>query len=88
MADVEKVEHAMSHSIPKVGGMVLFFPLIGIMLMIGNFKMGLAVMIPTILSFILIPIAKKSQVKGNEKYHKVLRENSENSKKLLNFNKK
>ncbi|MDU6791351.1 MAG: SIS domain-containing protein [Anaerococcus sp.] len=77
MADVEKVEHAMSHSIPKVGGMVLFFPLIGIMLMIGNFKMGLAVMIPTILSFILIPIAKKSQVKGNEKYHKVLRENSE-----------
>lgn len=45
--------------------------------MIGNFKMGLAVMIPTILSFILIPIAKKSQVKGNKKYHKVLRENSE-----------
>jgi len=77
MADVEKVEHAMSHSIPKVGGMVLFFPLIGIMLMIGNFKMGFAVMIPTILSFILIPIAKKSQVKGNKKYHKVLRENSE-----------
>lgn len=77
MADVEKVEHAMSHSIPKVGGMVLFFPLIGIMLMIGNFKMGIAVMIPTILSFILIPIAKKSQVKGNKKYHKVLRENSE-----------
>lgn len=77
MADVEKVEHAMSHSIPKVGGMVLFFPLIGIVLMIGNFKMGLAVMIPTILSFILIPIAKKSQVKGNNKYHKVLRENSE-----------
>lgn len=77
MVDVEKVEHAMSHSIPKVGGMVLFFPLIGIMLMIGNFKMGLAVMIPTILSFILIPITKKSQVKGNKKYHKVLRENSE-----------
>lgn len=77
MADVEKVEHAMSHSIPKVGGMFLFFPLIGIMLMIGNFKMGFAVMIPTILSFILIPIAKKSQVKGNKKYHKVLRENSE-----------
>ena len=77
MADVERVEHALSHSIPKVGGMVLFFPLIGIMLMIGNFKMGLAVMIPTILSFILIPFAKSFQVKGNEKYHKVLRENSE-----------
>lgn len=77
MADVEMVEHAMSHAIPKVGAMVLFFPLIGIMLMVGNIKMGFAVIVPTILSFILIPIAKKSQVKANKKYHKVLRENSE-----------
>lgn len=77
MADVEMVEHAMSHAIPKVGAMVLFFPLIGIMLMVGNIKMGFAVIVPTILSFILIPIAKKSQVKANKNYHKVLRENSE-----------
>ncbi|MGO3751741.1 MAG: ABC transporter ATP-binding protein [Peptoniphilaceae bacterium] len=77
MSDVERIEHAMSHSIPKVGAMVIFFPLIGIMLMVGNVKMGLAVIVPTILSFILIPIAKKSQVKANKKYHKVLRENSE-----------
>ena len=45
--------------------------------MVGNIKMGFAVIVPTILSFILIPIAKKSQVKANKKYHKVLRENSE-----------
>ncbi|MGO1580097.1 MAG: ABC transporter ATP-binding protein [Peptoniphilaceae bacterium] len=77
MSDVERIEHAMSHSIPKVGAMVIFFPLIGIMLMVGNVKMGLAVIVPTILSFILIPIAKNSQVKANKKYHKVLRENSE-----------
>lgn len=77
MSDVERIEHAMSHSIPKVGGMVLFVPLIGILLMIGNIKMGLAVILPTLLSFILIPIAKNSQVKGNRKYHGILRENSE-----------
>ncbi|MDO5695688.1 MAG: ABC transporter ATP-binding protein [Eubacteriales bacterium] len=77
MADVERVENGMSHSIPKVGGMVLFFPLIGIMLLIGNFKMGLAVIVPTLISFIAIPIAKKTQVKGNSKFHKILRENSE-----------
>lgn len=77
MSDVERIEHAMSHSIPKIGGMVIFFPLLGILLIVGNIKMGLSVIIPTFLSFILIPIAKNSQVKGNKKYHGILRENSE-----------
>ncbi|MGL9971919.1 ABC transporter ATP-binding protein [Enterococcus sp. DIV1420a] len=77
MADVEGIEHAMSHAIPKAGGMALFFPIISVMLLLGNFKMGLAVIIPTLISFILIPLSKKSQVKANSKYYKVLRENSE-----------
>lgn len=77
MADIEGIEHAMSHSIPKVGGMVLFFPLISIMMLISNVKMGLAVIIPTILSFIFIPLSKKHSVKGEEEYYRVLRENSE-----------
>lgn len=77
MADVERIEHAMSHSIPKVFGMYLFFPLMGIMMVLGNWKLGLAVIIPTLISFILIPLAKKSRVRENEKYYRVLRDNSE-----------
>ena len=77
MADIEGIEHAMSHSIPKVGGMALFFPLISIMMLVGNVKMGLAVIIPTILSFIFIPLSKKHSVKGEKEYYKALRENSE-----------
>ena len=77
MSDIEGIEHAMSHSIPKVGGMVLFFPLISIMMLISNVKMGLAVIIPTILSFIFIPLSKKRSVKGEKEYYRVLRENSE-----------
>ena len=77
MSDIEGIEHAMSHSIPKVGGMALFFPLISIMMLISNVKMGLAVIIPTILSFIFIPLSKKHSVKGEKEYYKVLRENSE-----------
>ena len=77
MSDIEGIEHAMSHSIPKVGGMVLFFPLISIMMLISNVKMGLAVIIPTVLSFIFIPLSKKRSVKGEKEYYKVLRENSE-----------
>ena len=77
MSDIEGIEHAMSHAIPKVGGMALFFPLISIMMLISNVKMGLAVIIPTVLSFIFIPLSKKHQVKGHKKYYDVLRENSE-----------
>ena len=77
MSDIEGIEHAMSHAIPKVGGMALFFPLISIMMLISNVKMGLAVIIPTILSFIFIPLSKKHSVKGEKEYYKVLRENSE-----------
>ena len=77
MSDIEGIEHAMSHSIPKVGGMVLFFPLISIMMLVSNVKMGLAVIIPTILSFIFIPLSKKHSVKGEKEYYNVLRANSE-----------
>ena len=77
MADIEGIEHAMSHSIPKVGGMVLFFPLISIMMLVSNVKMGLAVIIPTVLSFIFIPLSKKHSVKGEKEYYNVLRANSE-----------
>ena len=77
MADIEGIEHAMSHSIPKVGGMAPFFPLISVMMLVGNVKMGLAVIIPSLLSFIFIPLSKKYQVKGQKKYYDILRENSE-----------
>lgn len=77
MADIEGIEHAMSHAIPKVGGMAIFFPLISILMLVGNVKMGIAVILPTLISFLMIPISKKSHVKGNNKYYKVLRENSE-----------
>ena len=77
MSDIEGIEHAMSHSIPKVGGMALFFPLISIMMLVSNVKMGLAVIIPSLLSFIFIPLSKKHSVKGEKEYYRVLRENSE-----------
>ncbi len=77
MADIEGIEHAMSNSIPKVGGMVLFFPLISLLMIAGNVKMGLAVIIPSLLSFIFIPLSKKYQVRQQKIYYDILRKNSE-----------
>ena len=77
MVDVETIEHAMSHSIPKVVGMWMFFPLMGLLMLIGNWKLGLAAIIPTLLSFIIIPLAKETEVSAYGKYYNVLRDNSE-----------
>ena len=77
MSDVERIEHAMSHSIPKVVGMWLFFPIMGIMMLIGNWKLGLAAMIPTLLCFLITPLAKQKEVSEYSKFFGVLRENSE-----------
>jgi len=77
MADVDRIEHAMSHSIPKVVGMWLFFPLMGLIMLIGNWKLGLAAIIPTLLSFLINPLAKQKEVSEYSRYFNVLRDNSE-----------
>lgn len=77
MSDISGIEHAISHSIPKLYGMAIFFPIISILMLIGNVKMGLAVIIPTIFSFIFIFLSKKYQVFLNKKYFDILRRNSE-----------
>ena len=77
MSDVERVEHSMSHSIPKVVAMWLFFPLMGLIMLIGNWKLGLAAIIPTLLSFLINPLAKQREVSEYSRYFNVLRDNSE-----------
>ena len=77
MSDVERVEHSMSHSIPKVVAMWLFFPLMGLIMLIGNWKLGLAAIIPNLLSFMINPLAKQKEVSEYSRYFNVLRDNSE-----------
>ena len=77
MSDVERVEHSMSHSIPKVVAMWLFFPLMGLIMLIGNWKLGLAAIIPTLLSFMINLLAKQKEVSEYSRYFNVLRDNSE-----------
>ena len=77
MKDVSTIEHAISHTIPKVLGLIVYLFLIVIMLLIFNFKLALCILIPIILSIVCIFITKKSQVNGNKKYYNVMREISE-----------
>lgn len=77
MSDVEALEHAISHAIAKTYALMIFFPVIAVLLLLGNIKLGLAVIIPTTCSLLLVPLSKKLQVRANQRFYDVLRNNAE-----------
>lgn len=83
MADVSAIEHAMSHAMSKTIGFFLFLPLVSVLLLIGNLKMGLAVILPILFGFLLIVWSKKIQLKENIKYYTKLRDNSDSFQEAI-----
>lgn len=86
MSDVETIEHAISHSIPKIYAIYFFLPLLSVMLMAGNVWLGLAVIAPNILRFLVLPLYKRQVERGNKKFYKVLREQSEKFQEVIELN--
>ena len=83
MSDVETIEHAMSHAIPKIYGLYLFIPILGIMLLIGNVKLGLAVILPMTLRLLILVAFKGEGIKSNKKYFDQLRANAEDFQEAI-----
>jgi ATP-binding cassette subfamily B protein IrtB len=83
MSDVATLEHALSHSIPKVIGFAGFFVIIAAMLLAGNVKLGLCVISPTVVYTALLFISKNVQTKNFHKYYKKLRENSDSFQEAI-----
>ena len=83
MSDVEAVEHAMSHSIPKIYGLYFFLPVLGGLLMAGNASLGLAVILPNLLRFGALSLYRKKTERGNEKFYGILRDNSEKFQEII-----
>ena len=83
MADVEAIEHAMSHSIPKFVAFFFYFPLLSVMLIGYNPKLGLTVIVPIALGYGLILWSKKVQIQINKKYYLQLRKNSESFQEAI-----
>ncbi len=83
MADVAAIEHAMSHAMAKAVGFFLFFPLVSVLLLKGNLKLGLAVVLPIVVGFLLIVWSKKIQLKENGTYYETLRDNSDSFQEAI-----
>lgn len=83
MKDVSTIEHAMSHAIPKVIGLIFYLILIIAMLMFASFKLALCILIPIIISTSFIFITKKIQLVGNKRYYDIMRDISENFQQAI-----
>lgn len=83
MGDVAALEHALSHSIAKSIGFMAFLVVIAVMLLSGNIKLGLCVLLPIFLYFAILLLSKKMQVTSNAKYYKKLRENSDSFQQTI-----
>lgn len=83
MSDVEAIEHAMSHAIPKIYGLYLFIPILGVMLLEGNVKLGLAVILPMTLRLLILVAFKGEGIKRNKKIFDQLRANAEDFQEAI-----
>lgn len=83
MSDVEAIEHAMSHAIPKIYGLYLFIPILGVMLLEGNVKLGLAVILPMTLRLLILVAFKGEGIKSNKKFYDQLRANAEDFQEAI-----
>ena len=77
MADVAAIEHAMSHAMAKAVGFLFFFPLLSVLLLLGNVKLGFAIILPILLGFGLLLLSKNFQIRESFKHYQKLRDNSE-----------
>lgn len=83
MSDVETIEHAMSHAIPKIYGLYLFIPILGVMLLVGNVRLGLAVILPMTLRLLILVAFKGEGIKSNQKFFDQLRANAEDFQEAI-----
>lgn len=85
MKDVEAIEHGLSHAVPGFYGFIINLIIISILLLIGNLKLGLAVIMPIYISAILNLLSSRIQKKGIRSYYKEQRKSSKMFQELIDL---
>lgn len=83
MKDVETIEHCLSHAIPGFYGFIISFCIVSILLLIGNLRLALAIIIPILASILLTFLSKNRQKKATGEYYKDQRESARIFQELI-----
>ena len=77
IADINTLEHSLSHALPEAVAMAFYLPILLILLLIGNWKMAVAATLPTMISYFFIILSRSYTKKEFNKYYVQLRKNSD-----------
>lgn len=77
MQDVQDIEHALSHAVPQTMGSGIFIIIVMIMFFVNDWRMGLAAILPLIISLFIFLFSKAYQKKWIKKFYGLGRDNSE-----------
>ncbi len=77
MQDVLDMEHAFSHAVPQAIGAGIFLVIMLLMILISNFWIGLAILIPTAVGLTIILLSKRYQKSFVKKFFDQSRKNVE-----------
>lgn len=85
MKDVDAIEHGLSHSVPGFHAFLINLAIVSVLLLIGNVKLGLAVIMPIYFSIFLNLLSKKMQKKATKSYYKEQRKSSKMFQELIDL---
>lgn len=85
MSDISSIEMALSHAISRAIGYGIFLVIISVFLLIGNFKLGLVLILPLYLSIFLFLLTGKIQTMLHNKTYIREREISEEFQQAIEF---
>ncbi|SUB74834.1 ABC transporter ATP-binding protein [Peptoniphilus indolicus] len=77
MQDVLDLEHSVSHAIPRVVATAIFLTIIATMMLLSNWKLGVAAMVPMLIGILMLIMSKNNQKVWSEKFFWKLRKNAE-----------
>lgn len=86
MQDISDIEHALSHALPDYYGFMPYLTIVSIMLLVGDFRLGLCVVIPMVIAMILLFMSKNMQKDVTGNYYKVLRKNTDKFQNAIELN--
>jgi len=86
MSDIAAIEHALAHAIGNLIGFIFYFITVGIMMLLGDFRLGLSVIIPILCSCLVILLTKKYQIKVRAEHYHKLRDISESFQSTIEMN--
>ena len=86
MADVASIEHAFANAVANAIGFSIYFLAVNTALLLMNWKLGLCILLPSLVSALVLFLTKGLQIKYVNRHYEQLRDISESFQNAIELN--